>query len=112
MDGACGKGDHRATLPRMTADGATIDLPVLQVQALAAALTAQAEEADAAAARLAAGRGLGDLQPAIEDFLECHRTAARAFAGELRWLGSTLSAVVDSWLELDARLLPGRVHAR
>jgi hypothetical protein len=52
----------------------------------------------------------GALQVPAESFLESHRAAGRALAGELDWLGSTVAAVADSWRRLDASLLPS--HAR
>jgi hypothetical protein len=91
-----------ARLPTVSSDGGTIDVPPGQVYALAAHLGDQAVVAEEAATRLGSPPAVGGpLQPAIEDFLLCHRTAAYALAGEFRWLGSTLAAVVDSWLGLD-----------
>jgi hypothetical protein len=48
------------------------------------------------------------LQSAVEAFLDGHRTAGRALAGELAWLGATVAAVADSWLALDRALLASR----
>ena len=45
------------------------------------------------------------LQAAVDAFLESHRAAGRALAGELAWLGDTVAAVADSWLRLDGALL-------
>ena len=95
----------------MTSDG-TLRVPPEEVYALAAALGDQAYPAEDVAARLASAPAVGGpLQPALEDLFACHRTAARAVAGELRWLGGTLSAVVDSWLGLDGSLLAPRGQA-
>ena len=86
----------------------SIEVPAAEVRALAAILRGQSASAEEVAARL---RGVGDvggrLQSAVEAFLETHRTAARALAGELQWLGSTVAAVADSWVDLDAALLDG-----
>ena len=111
----CGRrsrGSRRpARLRRVTSDG-SIRVPPEEVYALAARLAEQAHPADDVAARLAAAPGVGGpLQPALEDLFVCHRTAARAVAGELRWLGTTIAAVVDSWLQLDGSLLAPRGEA-
>ncbi|MGY1810790.1 hypothetical protein ACI8AF_25775 [Blastococcus sp. SYSU D00669] len=93
----------------------TIEVPPEQLHALADALRAQGAEADDVAARLtAAPAASGPLAGAVEAFLEAHRTAGSAVAGELRWLGGTVAAVADSWLGLDGSLLPppGRAVAR
>jgi hypothetical protein len=93
----------------------TIEMPAAEVYALARTLTEQAATADDARARLADVDGVGpDLQMAVAEFLDCHRIAARAFAGELRLLGGTIARVADSWLGLDEVLLAagGRVPHR
>jgi hypothetical protein len=96
-----------ATLRRMT-----IEVPPAQLYALAGALRAQSEEADEVAVRLTGVPAVpGRLGPAVEAFLEAHRTAGAAVAGELHWLGSTIAAVADSWLGLDGSLLPTRERA-
>jgi hypothetical protein len=96
----------------VSSGGATIDVPPEQVYALAAHLGDQAGAAEEAAARLGTPPHVGGpLQPALEDFLLCHRTAAHALAGELHWLGSTIAAVVDSWLQLDGSVLGPRGQA-
>lgn len=87
------------------ADG-RIEVPAAEVVALGARLGAQAALAGEVATRLA---GLptvgGPLQPALSEFLTCHRAAAHALAGELDWLGATLTAVAGSWRQLDGSLL-------
>jgi hypothetical protein len=84
----------------------SIEMPALAVHALADGLRARAAEADEAQHLLAApGDVGGPLEPALEAFLQSHRTAAQALAGELRWLGQTIAAVADSWLALDGDLL-------
>jgi hypothetical protein len=96
----------------VSSGGGTIDVPPEQVYALAAHLGEQAPVAEEVAARLGTRPHVGGpLQPALEDFLLCHRTAAHALAGELHWLGSTLAAVVDSWLHLDGSVLAPRGQA-
>jgi hypothetical protein len=92
----------------------SIEIRALEVHALAATLRDTAGEADLIGVRLAGSRAVGgDLQPAVEAFLDCHRTAGRALAGELRWLGTTVDGVADSWLRLDGALVQsaGRLRA-
>jgi hypothetical protein len=90
----------------------TIEVPAAEVYALGATLRGQAEEAADAATRFAGPAPVGGpLQPAVDGFLECHRTAVRALAGELDWLGRTVAAVADSWLALDGSLLTPRGQA-
>ncbi|MBW8767489.1 MAG: hypothetical protein JF630_15135 [Geodermatophilales bacterium] len=89
-----------------------IEIRAAEVHALADRLQVMADEADDAGALLDGHTAVGAaLQPAVEAFLDCHRAAARAMAGELRWLGATAASVADSWLALDAALL-GRGRAR
>jgi hypothetical protein len=84
----------------------SIEMPALEVYALADALRNCAAEADEAQHRLAVPTHVGGpLQTAVEAFLDSHRTAGHAVAGELRWLGETVSGVADSWLALDGALL-------
>jgi hypothetical protein len=90
----------------MTSDGSTIAVPAAEVRALGVTLAQLAGDAEDAGARLAAAPPVGPaLQAAVDDFLTCHRTAAAALAGELRWLGGAVSAVADSWEALDAALV-------
>ena len=98
----------RVTLPPMT-----IEVPPEQLYALAAALRAQGDEADDVVARLAvATPEIGaTLAAAVAAFLEAHRVASGAVAGELRWLGGTIAATADSWLGLDGSLLVPRGEA-
>ena len=88
-------------------------MPAAEVYALANALTGQAETADEARGHLSsAGTGdVGALAAAVETFLADHRVGLEALAGELRWLGGTVSAVADSWLGLDEVLLAARGRA-
>jgi hypothetical protein len=84
----------------------SIEMPALEVHALADGLRSRAAEADEAQHRLGPPTSIGGpLQPTVEAFLQSHRTAAQALAGELRWLGDTVAAVADSWLALDHALL-------
>jgi hypothetical protein len=92
----------------VTSDG-TLRVPPEEGYALAANLGEGAHPADDAATWLAAAPGVGGpLQSALEDLFVCHRTAARAVAGELRWLHTAIAAVVDSWLDLDGSMLAPR----
>ena len=94
--------------------GMSIEMRALEVHALAAALRDAAGEADLIGVRLEATPPVGGtLQPAVEAFLECHRTAGSALAGELRWLGSAVAAAADSWVRLDAGIVApaGRLRA-
>jgi len=84
----------------------TIEMHAPEVFALADLLRNSSGDADGIAARLAGPPQVGgSLQSALEGFLESHRTAGRALAGELQWLGTTFAAAADSWLDLDAQLL-------
>ena len=92
----------------------SIEIRALEVHALAATLRDVAGEADLIGVRLAGLPAVGGaLQPAVEAFLDCHRTAGRALAGELRWLGSAVAGAADSWVRLDGALVPaaGRMRA-
>jgi hypothetical protein len=83
----------------------SIEILALEVHAMAGTLRDTAGEAEEIVVRLGGAAPVGGpLQPAVEVFLDCQRTAGRALAGELRWLGSTVAAVADSWLCLDASL--------
>ena len=90
-----------ATLPRMS-----IEMRAAEVYRLADTLRGAADEAELLGLRL---RGTpqvdGGLQTAVEHFLESHRAAGRAFAGELAWLAGTVTDVANSWLQLDRTLL-------
>jgi hypothetical protein len=97
-----------------TLPGMSIEIRALEVHALAATLRDAASEADLIGVRLAGTPMVGgDLQVAVEAFVECHRVAGVALAGELRWLGSTMAGVADSWVRLDGTLMPpaGRMRA-
>ena len=91
----------------------SIEMPAVEVHALADGLRDRAAEADEARRRLAGPADVGGpLQSVVEAFLLGHRTAGQAMAGELRRPGSTIAAVADSWLALDASLLaPDRRRA-
>jgi hypothetical protein len=91
----------------------SIEMPAQEVYALADRLKASAEEADETGDRLGDPVDVGGpLQPAVESFLDCHREAARAIAGELRWLGSTIASVAEAWLRLDGSLRVPRGRGR
>jgi hypothetical protein len=87
----------------------SIEISAVEVYLLADGLHASADGADDAASRLGARDVGGDLQTAVDAFLDSHRTAGQALAGELRWLGDTVATVAGSWLTLDRTLL---AHAR
>ena len=87
----------------------SIEMAAPEVHALAGRLRAAAAHAEETAPRLSGAGDVGDaLQPAAEVFLDAHRTAGRALAGELGWLAATVGAVDDSWLALDRGLLAAR----
>ena len=92
----------------------SIEMPAAEVYRLANTLRGAAGEADEIALRLEGTPVVGsDLRAAVEAFLESHRAAGRALAGELSWLGDTVAAVADSWLRLDGSLVAphGRASA-
>jgi hypothetical protein len=84
----------------------SIEMPAAEVYALADRLRAAVGDAEEIPVRLRGTPQAGPgLQVAVESFLESHRAAGRALAGELAWLGDTVAAVADSWLALDGSLL-------
>jgi hypothetical protein len=84
----------------------SIEMPAAEVYELASTLSGSAADAEEIGARLRGAVPVGGgLQQAVESFLESHRTVGRALAGELQWLGATVAAVADSWLELDRAIL-------
>ena len=84
----------------------SIEMPAGEVYALANSLRASAGTAEEIAVRLPDPGDVGaPLRVAVEVFLGSHRTAGRALAGELRWLGDAVAAVADSWLTFDGTLL-------
>ena len=90
-----------------------IEIRALEVHALAAVLRDAAGEADWIGVRLAGSPPVGGpLQPAVDAFLDCHRTAGQALAGELRWLGSAVAAAADSWVRLDGSLVAPAARMR
>jgi hypothetical protein len=91
----------------------SIEMPAGEVYALANSLRASAATAEEIAVRLAQPGDVGaSLRVAVEVFLDSHRTAGRALAGELQWLGDTVAAVADSWLTFDGTLLGRTGRAR
>ncbi len=100
--------DGRAVAPEdRTLPGMSIEIQALEVHALAATLRDTAGEADWVWVGLADPPPVGGpLQSAAEAFVDSSRTAGRALAGELRWLGSTIAAAADSWTSLDAVVVP------
>jgi hypothetical protein len=102
-----------STVRRRETAAMSIEMPAAEVYALANSLTGQAETADEAGSRLIGTDWLGpELETAVEEFLDCHRVAAGALAGELRLLGATVARVADSWLGLDEVLLAARGRAQ
>jgi hypothetical protein len=90
----------------------SIEMPAAEVHALAGTLREAAGNAEEIGPRLDRAGNVGHaLQPAVEAFLDSHRAAGRALAGELAWLGATVAAVADSWLALDRALLASRGRA-
>jgi hypothetical protein len=101
VDDAGGRRPPFATLPRMS-----IEMRAAEVYRLANTLRGAADDAEQISARLREAPQVGGgLQTAVEHFLESQRAAGKAFAGELAWLGSTVTDVADSWLHLDGTLL-------
>lgn len=91
--------------PGATLASMSIEVRALEVHAMAGTLRDTAQKADLIGVRPTGARAVGGpLQPAVEEFLDCHRAAGLALAGELRWLGSTVAAVADSWVRLDGTL--------
>jgi hypothetical protein len=89
----------------------SIEVPPDELYALADRLRAQGAEAAEVTDRLRGVPGVGGpLGPGADAFLLAHRVAADALAGELRWLGSAVTAVADSWLGLDGSVLGAPNH--
>jgi hypothetical protein len=84
----------------------SIEMRAAALHALAASLHGSSADAGQIGVRLAGDRCVGgELQPAIEAFLDIQRMTGAALAGELQWLGTTIAAVADSWLRLDGVLV-------
>ncbi len=82
-------------------------MPAEEVRALGRTLSRRADTADELGHRLADDGDVdGPLQAPVALFLDCHTALATALAGELRWLGATVTGIADSWVALDAALLP------
>ena len=108
VDDAGGGGVRSATLPRMS-----IEIRAAEVYRLTDTLRGAAGVAEDIAVHLRGTRRVdGGLQAAVDVFLESHRAAGQAFAGELAWLGGTVADVADSWLHLDGSLVPSYGQAR
>jgi hypothetical protein len=76
------------------------------VYRLADTLRGAAGVAEEIEVRLRGSHGVGGgLQTVVDAFLDSHRAASRAFAGELDWLAGTVTDVANSWLHLDGTLL-------
>jgi hypothetical protein len=104
VDDADGRRARFATLPRMS-----IEMQAAEVYRLANTLRSAAGDAEQISACLRETPQVGGgLQTAVQHFLESHRAAGKVFAGELAWLGDTVTDVADSWLHLDGTLLSPR----
>jgi hypothetical protein len=91
----------------------SIEMPAAEVYGLANALRSAVGDAEEIGVRLGETPPVGPgLQVAVETFLQSHRAAGRALAGELAWLGDTVAAVADSWRHLDSTLLAPHGQAR
>jgi hypothetical protein len=89
-----------------------LQLPIPEVYGLARSLRSSAATADDSGSRLGPGLDVdGPLAEPVAALLDCHRTLAAAVAGELRWLGTTVAVVADSWVELDATVVPAHGRA-
>lgn len=112
MDGGSAGGTRSATLRRMS-----IEMQAAEVYRLADTLRGAAGVAEDIAVHLRGARRVdggpqdGGLQAGVDAFLESHRAAGQAFAGELAWLAGAVTDVAHSWLQLDRTLLgrPGGV---
>jgi hypothetical protein len=108
VDDARSGPPHRVTLRAMS-----IEMQAVEVYRLANTLRAAAGDADLVGSRLRdAPRAGTGLDAGVGAFLDSHRAAGRALAGELGWLGDTLAAVADSWLQLDRSMLAPHGRAR
>jgi hypothetical protein len=84
----------------------SIELPAEQVRALGRSLSGRAGTADEVRGRLADDGDVdGPLRAPVAALLDCQGAVATALAAELRGLGATVTAVADSWVQLDAALL-------
>ncbi|SOD94193.1 hypothetical protein [Blastococcus haudaquaticus] len=84
----------------------SIEMPTVEVHALAGSLRDVAAEAAQIAPRLDRPGDVGAaLQAGVEAFLDVQRMVGQALAGELEWLAGTVAAVADSWVDLDRALL-------
>jgi hypothetical protein len=91
----------------------SMEMPAAEVYGLANTLRNAVPDVEEIGVRLRGTPQVGPgLQATVESFLESHRAAARALAGELAWLGDTVAAVADSWRHLDSSLLAPHGQAR
>lgn len=80
-------------------------MPAEEVRALGRTLGGRARSAEEVHGRLE-GDVDGPLRTPVEEFLACHALLATALAGELDRLGATVTGIADSWVQLDAALVP------
>ncbi len=82
-------------------------MPAEEVRALGRLLRGRADAAEEVRVRLADDGDVdGTLRSPVSRFLADRAMVAAALAEELRRLGATVTAVADSWVQLDAALLP------
>ncbi len=86
----------------------SVEVPVLEVLALADRLRRAAELGLRAAGRPAPPPDAGELTPDLHRFRDTLDLAARALGTELEVLGDAVDAAGRSWLALDAGLLRSR----
>lgn len=79
-----------------------------QLHALAGVLQTAADAGDRTGAAVPDAPVPGPVGAAYQPFGETLRAAAGALAGELRWLASAISGAAESWLALDAAVVPRR----
>jgi hypothetical protein len=85
----------------------SIEMPAAEVYGLASVLLNSVADAEEVGHRLGHPSHVGGpLQGPVDAFVESHRAVGAALAGELQWLGTTVSAVADSWLRLDGSVVP------
>ena len=85
----------------------SIEVKAAEVYRLADALRGAAGAAEDIALHLRGSRPVGPgLHGVVDAFLDSHRAAGRAVAGELGWLAGTVTDVAHSWLRLDGALVP------
>ncbi|MGY1753055.1 hypothetical protein [Blastococcus sp. SYSU D01042] len=86
----------------------SIELPVEEVRDLGRVLAGRAAAAEEVRLRLVDDGDVdGPMGTAVARLLDGHAVLAAALAAELDALGAAVTGVADSWVALDAALLPG-----